>query len=327
MDIFEAIGTRRLDFDTCFLCGIELADKTRSDEHVVPKWLQHKFDLWNKRITLLNGSTIPYRQLTIPCCNTCNNNYLSKIENSVRQPVEASPLAVAELGKTTLFIWLGKIFYGLIFRELSLPLDRSDPSAGTIVSDELIRQFRMHHYFLQSVRVPMSFQNFFPASIYIFELQSPTDILKQFDLRDDLPRMTMFVRMGNVGILASLQDGGAQQDARQRYFGAYQGLPLHPIQFEELGANFFYAASIFNRTPKYMTAEQNGKVEVSQAPLAGLSGKPLFDKWEMSEYAKFLSVFVGRPMEDVHPYNDQVLTWLSDGKSEKFLFMEIESNP
>jgi hypothetical protein len=36
----------------------------------------------------------------------------------------ADPLAVRALGQTVLFNWLGKIFYGLMHRELFLAFDR-----------------------------------------------------------------------------------------------------------------------------------------------------------------------------------------------------------
>jgi len=35
-------------------------------EHVFAKWLQQDFNLWNQRMFLRNGTSIRYRQLTIP---------------------------------------------------------------------------------------------------------------------------------------------------------------------------------------------------------------------------------------------------------------------
>ena len=70
--------------DRCFLCGDQLTDAIRSPEHVFPAWLQHRVGLWNQEFTLLNETTIPYRQLTIPCCAECNNEYLGGLKrNSV----------------------------------------------------------------------------------------------------------------------------------------------------------------------------------------------------------------------------------------------------
>src|ERR1700730_12701608 len=74
---------------TCFLCSAPLRSKNRSDEHVFPKWLQNRFNLWNQRLDLINLTSIPYRQFTIPCCKTCNNVHLSKIGDIVRAVVES----------------------------------------------------------------------------------------------------------------------------------------------------------------------------------------------------------------------------------------------
>jgi hypothetical protein len=50
------------DFDTCFVCG----GKATTVEHVIPSWLQRRFNLWNQHLVLPNGSAIPYRQLRVP---------------------------------------------------------------------------------------------------------------------------------------------------------------------------------------------------------------------------------------------------------------------
>ena len=109
--------TIRFGPSTCFLCSALLRSKNRSDEHVFPKWLQKRFNLWDQRLDLINLTGIPYRQLTIPCCKTCNNIHLSKIEDIMRSAVEAGPSAVADLPSATVYMWLSKIFYGVLYRE------------------------------------------------------------------------------------------------------------------------------------------------------------------------------------------------------------------
>jgi hypothetical protein len=82
MQIHQSYGKQSFDDSTCFLCGEHLA-KHNSDEHIFSKWIQTKYDLWNKQMELLNGSLIPYRQMKIPCCKQCNNEHLSKVENEI----------------------------------------------------------------------------------------------------------------------------------------------------------------------------------------------------------------------------------------------------
>src|SRR5262249_35334617 len=72
--------------ETCFLCACALNNANRSDEHVIPRWLQREFNLWDQRLTLLNDTDIPYRQLTIPCCTRCNNETFAPLEAAFARP-------------------------------------------------------------------------------------------------------------------------------------------------------------------------------------------------------------------------------------------------
>lgn len=70
----------------CFLCKIKLTNNT--DEHIFPKWLQRKFNLWNQTVTLSNGTKIPYRILKVPYYNKYNNEYLSQLEIEMSNAVD-----------------------------------------------------------------------------------------------------------------------------------------------------------------------------------------------------------------------------------------------
>jgi len=66
MDFYRPFLEKTYTWDNCFLCGIRLGEKN-TEEHIFPKWLQHKFELWDQKLILTNKSKIPYRNLTIPC--------------------------------------------------------------------------------------------------------------------------------------------------------------------------------------------------------------------------------------------------------------------
>jgi len=91
-------------FDQCFLCGQDIAEADLSREHVFPKWLQRKFDLWNCTLDLLNGSSIPYRNLTIPACAACNNVSFSGIEDKIASTLPDGASAVRALGHEILIV-------------------------------------------------------------------------------------------------------------------------------------------------------------------------------------------------------------------------------
>ena len=83
---------RRFGRSTCFLCSAPLRAKNRSDEHVFPKWLLQRFNLWDLKLSLLNGTDISYKQLTIPCCKTCNHYCPAKISEGRPNPLKISAI-------------------------------------------------------------------------------------------------------------------------------------------------------------------------------------------------------------------------------------------
>jgi hypothetical protein len=311
-DLFSAVTLRKFGRSTCFLCGKRLGSNNRSEEHIIPRWVQERFNIWNQRLTLLNDTDILYRQLKIPCCYECNNKHLQPIEVSVSKAVEKGYEAVANLDRNALFIWLGKIYYGILYKELFLAFDRSKSSKSSITDPDLLREYQMHHYFLQSVRVPMEFEQFFPASIFVFEIQMPSEPEYQWDFRDGLFNMFIGCRMGNVGLISVLQDGGAQQKFEYK-LEQYKKIALHPVQFLEICALVYYKAFLFNRTPKYSIFElPDGTIKVVQLPLGGFSKKPLFDEWEYEKYANTLAGLLGIPVESIFIPPDNVMTWLHE---------------
>jgi hypothetical protein len=239
--LFDAFDKHDFSLNTCFLCGTRLSAATRSDEHVFAQWMLRRFDLYNQQLVLLNGTTIPYRQLTIPCCSRCNNEHLSKLEGRVRGVVEGDrPLHT--LDEKTLYLWASKIFYGILYREVLLPMDRAARGSSlSIVSIGQMQSYRMLHIFLQTVRLPIGFQSFdsdFPASVFVFKVQQPRTVPAQFDFRDDIQHGTLYLRLGRLGILAVF-DAGAQAFDWKSLYRKYRRFRLHPIQLEELAAAMF----------------------------------------------------------------------------------------
>src|SRR6266542_1945856 len=77
----------RLGRATCFLCGVRLGRLNRSDEDVIPRWVQREFQLGDQQIETFNHTFIKYRELKIPCCRKCNNEHLSRLEQLVATAV------------------------------------------------------------------------------------------------------------------------------------------------------------------------------------------------------------------------------------------------
>lgn len=138
------------DDDSCFLCGTR--NKPITQEHVFPKWLQNRYDLWNQTLSLLNETTIQYRNLQIPCCSTCNREELSRLENAISAAISSGFEAVATLDKRQLYFWAGKLYFGVLRKEITLLQERSDPGSGNILPEDSLRHFSELHLFLQGIR-------------------------------------------------------------------------------------------------------------------------------------------------------------------------------
>ena len=294
----------------CFLCGRGLPAQRHTDEHVIPRWIQQRYDLWNLRLTLLNRTTIPYRQLTIPCCATCNNEHLGRIEAQVQAACDEGREAVLQLPTLTLFLWAGKIFYGLLYREHLLSWSRREPDRGPIVPAEVLKRYRLHHQFLQAARITFEFNPHVPASIFVYDTLEPTERQMQFDYWDNIPGMGLSIRVGKVGIIVCVQDGGAVKYSFEKVYERIGKLKLHWAQFAEVTARTFYDLSRFNRVPKFLLVEGKDKVHVVMNPLGGLSGKPLFENWNMQDYAKALAFYFRCSEEQIHPEPHKVVSWL-----------------
>ena len=326
--LYNAIRDHDFSETTCFLCGADVENNLNSREHVFPKWLLHHFGLWDRPMTLLNGTRLAYRQLVIPCCQSCNNECLSSIEREVQERFVKGAAALASMDRERLMVWLLKIFYGLLYRELFLSLDRREPGAGNIVSAEDMEQFQLLHLILQSCRVPMQFsimESDIPASLFVFDVQEPENPDVRFDYRDDIANRTMYLRMGKVGILVAF-DMGAQTFAGTEFFSRYQEHSLHPVQFGELGANLFMKAKVFNRTPKVLVGEYSAVVNFTVLSMAGLSSTPVFGTWEAEDMAEMLMFFLGYSLEEVMPVEGRNATWL-ENRDGSFRFIPMETAP
>jgi len=324
--MYNAFEKQRFDVTNCFMCGIDLNSDNRSKEHVIPLWAQNRYRLHNQRLTLLNGSAIPYRQLTIPCCESCNGKYLAPFEKRVSDAVLMGKTAVEALEDYDLFFWLGKIFYGLHFKELFLLADREGVSGTTITTPDLLSRFQLLHSFLQGVRVSMVFVDCMPATILVAETKAPADPSYQWWMRDGLNGMFISCQLGSVGLIAVFEDGGVHK-AMSASLQNYLSRPLHPVQFRELAAMVYMKALHCAVVPYYRLYERLGStepIEIRETGLQGTSDGQTHVSYTMAEYAKVLASFVGCLLDDIYVPPDGVKTFLrnEDGSQKVFGFNE-----
>jgi hypothetical protein len=254
----------------CFACGGP--PSSGIGEHVIPKWLQNKFLLFDERLTLLNGTPIPYRKLTVPCCKECNTGFLSKIENSV-QPVFHRGRVSSDEEKLALARWLSKILIGLLVKETSLLFDRSKPSLGTIVEPGLIDELRHCHFVMQSARKTTSFRclhSEFPFSLYSYRVSNYRKN-HEFDLSTNIAGQSVSIRIGQLGAIF-INDGGLQMEVGPKGPFDLSGSDLSETQFREISARVHYKAALRDATHFYLTSENEESIQAEQLHVRSFSG-------------------------------------------------------
>lgn len=239
----------------CFLCK-RAVDVT--DEHVFPKWLQNRFNLWDKSVILKNSSLIRYRELKIPCCSECNTKHLSKIETVVSSLLEKEDISGMITESESLFIWLYKIMFGINYKEIFLSSDRRQPNSPKIVTDESLLSRDTYNLFLRFVRKEVFFEGFAPYSLFVFRLTDSTPTTYYY--ASEPYAMFASAIIGNIGLVASFQDDGyiSRDIERNNFLNGLKELSIP--QFGDFAAFVLHLKTRMNMLPDYLVTPEKGRL-------------------------------------------------------------------
>ncbi|MFZ4863081.1 hypothetical protein ACL9RF_12960 [Sphingobacterium sp. Mn56C] len=275
------------DNKTCFLTGKEL-QSVEEKIQVFPVWMMRAFDLEDKPFKMLDESMLTYKKLQLPCSMEAAMAF-EKVESAVERAMQQGYAAVKQLDEQILFYWVAKILYGVVFNEIQVGIRQSVLSGEEMnFSQALVQKFRNLHYMLQAISVPMEFEHKNPYSIAVFPVDNAAET---FMYRDEINTLIFSLRMNDFAIVATLQDNGTHAIYHEDVLKQVAGHTLHPIQFEEICARYFYSAYLFNRLPEYTYMETPQKVFVEPMPLNDWTLKPIFDDWQVKTYGQVLENF------------------------------------
>ena len=287
--------------DYCFLCGKNLLDNY-TEEHVVPKWLLNRHNLWDQNLQLLNETDIEYRKIKIPCCSECNNEHLSKLESQIRSAVEAGYEACLELDQSLIFMWISKIWYGLLRKEVSLQKDLRCPEKGKIFAENELKNLQHLHALMQSIRQPLIYLMDKPFTVLIANLHYLGEGDSYF-FRDNLFSQTVLLRTNEIGFIIALQDGEMIRHTWGKYLKQVGGQKLHPIQFDELYAKVTFYCYLQNRDAEY---SKRGVTEPNSLNT--------IDDADGEEFCEYLKTVLSRwgNIGPISPSPGYVRTWMYD---------------
>jgi hypothetical protein len=301
--IYAPFTTFNFSNRNCFLTGQPLTSQEEKIQ-VFPQWLMSMYKLEDKPFKLLDESMATYKDLKIPCAAHINEAFLEPLETEIAAAFEAGYDTVKALDELKLFQWAGKLLYGIIFNEVQsgIKLQHSKGEEFNI-SQSIVHKFSNLHLMLQSLNLPVTFEEFRPFSLFLFKVDNSAE---EFGYRDEINTLTFSLRIRDFGLIICLQDNGANKIYHKEIYQKIAGNTLHPIQFEEFCGRVFYSAYLFNRLPEYHTYNVEDDIYIEAEPLRGLSNKPLFDDWMNKVYGQVLESF-----------------WKNWG----FLLLEIIKNP
>lgn len=224
----------------CVMCRDELTKDTKSVEHIYPKWLQERYGLWDKTMTLPNGSQTPYRQLTVPCCKECNGGVMAEREKLIQQASEQGYDCFVELSEEVIAWWVMKLYYAKLIKELSFKENIIDPASEMMITDERMVEYNIIFYYMSELIKGAKFNDPKPYELYIYRTASNND----FDYIDDTLRHVVYIQISDILIVCALDSFGFFKVQYQRETERLRELEeVHPLQAIELFSKIVYFKS------------------------------------------------------------------------------------
>ncbi|MDQ2771609.1 MAG: hypothetical protein M3Y54_14050 [Bacteroidota bacterium] len=283
---YDPFDGMRFGPDTCFLSGQPVGPDDTVP--VFADWLLARYQLADRPIQLLDQRTVRMADLRLPAGPAARQR-IAALESQVEAASLEGPAALRALGDDTLFLWLGKMFYGIFITELLNEFEPLiKPKYPLAENAALVRRFQAFYQLLQGLRVPTEYADFVPGSVFVLEAD-PAEDVTPFEYDDDLNTLVFSIKLGNTVLVACLVDIGlVGQAMRQVYADAQR--PLHPVQLAEFKARVYYAAHLLHVVPDiYPRHPRPGDTTlVFDALLDDVTGA-IFNPWENSAYTQTLA--------------------------------------
>ncbi len=305
----------------CFLCRRPLRETKATLEHVFPRWLLKRLDLYDHSITLANNTTIKYYQLTVPCCENCNKAGEKSLETPISGAFEQGYEAVSTVDHRTLALWCLKMYYGIRFKEHLLPRDRRNRNRGRITRQEELKEMRLLFMILQGIRMDIQYV-VEPWSLWVYRVKVSANESERFYFAD-LVDVSMFsIRINDVGIVMLPRDFGLVKNSEYASnFDGFLDCTLHPQQLNEIAARAAYFDIIRRMGVTYMISLDSPPLVVYGGSLAARPWR----EWDWREYHKVLAFISKMPFEVWQP-DERRLTFLEDTDGN-FIDLPLDALP
>jgi hypothetical protein len=319
--LFNPFETLHFNSETCFLTGNDL-QTTDEPICIFPEWVLDRFSLREKRFRLLDQvSGIRYDDMKLPCSAEVKNAF-EILDQEIKNAFETGYEEVKKIPGERLFLWMGKIVYGVIYNEICLEISRAKrhPKGKPFDLSKLLRQrFGKLHLMMQSLVAPMEFKDPKPWTIKVVRLRYSKDT---FNYKDEPTNLNFSLGMNGFGIVACLQDNGAIGKNQKEILDKISDKVLHPIQFEELCSRFLYANYLLRKSSQHIIEATHEKVIIESVPMCESLADPLFAQWDDQMFAQVLEGYWepwGLTKKDIITMADSPVSFLENDFTHEFI--------
>ena len=317
---------RDLIFDEqfCFLTG----DLTTEKMSVFPDWLMDHFKFGEDRIEMMDKSkSYRYKDLQLPCSPRVKKAF-EDLEEKIKKAYEKGFEGFSELDEQSIFLWSGRMVYGMLYYEMQYESQRKLRLRENFdLSKTLRERFGNFHLMLQSIVESIFFVGKKPWSIVVFPLKYSDDI---FSYRDDTVNLLFQFGVNGFGFIACLQDNGVIGEKQKDILEKMKGHVLHPIQFEELFAQFHYSDYILQYKPNFNIENTNDGISIEAIPILSNENRPIFGFWDEEIFAQLLTNYwsvYGIERGDIIQFQKPFLSFLENPFTKDFIVPESISLP
>lgn len=308
---FNPFENIHLNTQTCFLTGTDLTDADPQIT-VFPDWILDRFSLREKKFKMMGQvSSVLYGDLNLPCSAAVAQS-INELEYEIQSAFTKGYDALLTVPTERLFLWIGKMVYGILYHDLIIEKTRQQKQEKEFrLSPHLKKRFGLFHLMLQSLISPVTFAGTKPWSISIVKLKYSKDI---FNYRDSPINLIFTLGMNGFGLIACLQDNGLVKQKHKDILDKIKDTELHPVQFEELCARFFYSNYLFHYQPQYRIEQNDKELIIESVPEEG-KDQILFGKWDADLFAQVLAEHWepwGLAKKDIITFPDDPVSFLEN---------------